>query len=241
MDWTASDERGVAERVAHQRHQCGHDHRDAVDHRPGRRDLHGRRDCHRGRGDRLAEDDHGDADRRPADAAGAGRVADDASPSRPQWAARAQPPRRVSVTNTGSGTLDVTASDDAAWLAVTPASATAPATLTVTPTITGLAAGTYTAHRDRHGDDGRGDRLAQDDPRDADGQSGRSANLVGAWGFDETTGTTAADASGQNNTGTITGATHTRRGQVRRRAELQRHEQLGHRGRREQPRPHRRA
>ena len=36
--------------------------------------------------------------------------------------------KTVSVTNGGSGTLDVTASDDAAWLTVTPASATAPAT-----------------------------------------------------------------------------------------------------------------
>ena len=33
------------------------------------------------------------------------------------------------------------------------------------------------------------------------------ANLAGAWGFDETSGPTTADASGNNNTGTIAGAT----------------------------------
>ena len=31
--------------------------------------------------------------------------------------------------------------------------------------------------------------------------------LVGAWAFDEGAGTTAADSSGNGNTGTITGAT----------------------------------
>ena len=62
-----------------------------------------------------------------------------------RWAARTPPRRPCRSRTRGSGTLDVTASDDAAWLTVTPASATAPATLTVTPSITGLAAGTYTA------------------------------------------------------------------------------------------------
>ncbi|MBN1529109.1 MAG: PQQ-dependent sugar dehydrogenase, partial [Thermoleophilaceae bacterium] len=38
------------------------------------------------------------------------------------------------------------------------------------------------------------------------------ANLAGAWGFDETTGPTTADASGNNNTGTISGATRTTSG-----------------------------
>ena len=39
-----------------------------------------------------------------------------------------------------------------------------------------------------------------------------AANLVGAWGFDETGGTTTADASGRGNTGTISGATRTTAG-----------------------------
>jgi hypothetical protein len=115
--------------------------------------------------------------------------------------------KTVSVTNTGGGTLDVTASDDAAWLTVTPASATAPATLTVTPSITGLAAGTYTATvtvtATTAGATGSPKTVAVTLT-----VSPASTNLVGAWGFDETTGTTAADSSGQNNPGTITGATH---------------------------------
>ena len=40
MDWTASDERGLAERVARERDERGHDHGDAVDHRPDRGHLH---------------------------------------------------------------------------------------------------------------------------------------------------------------------------------------------------------
>jgi hypothetical protein len=120
--------------------------------------------------------------------------------------------KTVSVTNTGGGTLDVTASDDAAWLAVTPASATAPATLTVTPTITGLAAGTYTATvtvtATTAGATGSPKTVAVTLTVSPAG----SANLVGAWGFDETAGSTAADASGQSNTGTITNATHSAAG-----------------------------
>jgi Domain of unknown function (DUF4082)/Concanavalin A-like lectin/glucanases superfamily/Fibronectin type III domain/Viral BACON domain/Bacterial Ig domain len=119
--------------------------------------------------------------------------------------------KTASVTNTGGGTLDVTASDDAAWLAVTPASATAPATLTVTPTITGLAAGTYTATvtvtATTAGATGSPKTIAVTLT-----VSPVATNLVGAWGFDETTGTTAADSSGQNNTGTITNATHSAAG-----------------------------
>jgi hypothetical protein len=37
----------------------------------------------------------------------------------------------------------------------------------------------------------------------------KSAGLVGAWGFNEASGTTVADASGNGNTGTISGATRT--------------------------------
>ena len=55
-------------------------------------------------------------------------------------------PAASSVTNTGTGTLTFTAASDASWLAVTPASGTAPLTLQITPNISGLAAGTYTGH-----------------------------------------------------------------------------------------------
>jgi hypothetical protein len=116
--------------------------------------------------------------------------------------------KTVSVTNTGSGSLDVTASDDASWLAVTPATATAPATLTVTPSITGLAAGTYTATvtvtATTSGATGSPKTIAVTLT-----VSSASANLVGAWGFDDGSGTTATDASGRGNNGTVTGATWT--------------------------------
>ena len=49
----------------------------------------------------------------------------------------------LSITNTGGGTLTWTASSNASWLSVSPASGTAPSTATVSVNITGLAAGTY--------------------------------------------------------------------------------------------------
>ena len=52
--------------------------------------------------------------------------------------------KTTSVTNTGSGTLSFTTSTGTdTWLAASPASGSAPATVTVSPHITGLAAGTY--------------------------------------------------------------------------------------------------
>lgn len=53
--------------------------------------------------------------------------------------------KTVAVSNTGSGTLSFTTSAPAAWLGASPASGTAPATVTVAPHITGLSAGTYDA------------------------------------------------------------------------------------------------
>ncbi len=49
----------------------------------------------------------------------------------------------INITNTGAGTLNWTASDDASWLTVSPTSGTAPSTLTASANISGLAAGTY--------------------------------------------------------------------------------------------------
>ena len=54
--------------------------------------------------------------------------------------------KTLSVANTGGGTLSFTASDDAPWLSVTPASGTAPRDLTVSASVSGLAAGTYTGN-----------------------------------------------------------------------------------------------
>ena len=58
--------------------------------------------------------------------------------------------KTLAVTNTGGGTLSFTASDDAPWLSVTPASGSAPRDLTVAVDAAGLAAGTL--HRPRHGE-----------------------------------------------------------------------------------------
>jgi outer membrane protein assembly factor BamB len=56
-------------------------------------------------------------------------------------------PKTAAITNGGSGTLTFTTSTpgSAPWLAASPASGTAPATVTVAPHITGLTAGTYDA------------------------------------------------------------------------------------------------
>lgn len=51
----------------------------------------------------------------------------------------------LNITNTGVGTLNWTASDNAAWLTVSPGSGTAPAAPAVSINSNGLAAGTYTA------------------------------------------------------------------------------------------------
>jgi hypothetical protein len=49
----------------------------------------------------------------------------------------------LSITNTGGGTLNWTASSNQTWLSVSPTSGTAPSSATVSVDITGLAAGTY--------------------------------------------------------------------------------------------------
>jgi fibronectin type 3 domain-containing protein len=55
-------------------------------------------------------------------------------------------PGVLTVSNTGGGTLTYNAVSDAAWLAVSPASGTAPKTLQVTASVVGLVPGTYTGH-----------------------------------------------------------------------------------------------
>jgi hypothetical protein len=50
----------------------------------------------------------------------------------------------LSVTNGGTGTLSFTSAAGASWLAVSPGSGTAPASVKLSPSISGLAAGTYT-------------------------------------------------------------------------------------------------
>ena len=52
--------------------------------------------------------------------------------------------KTISIANAGGGSMDWTASESASWLSVSPASGTNAGTVTVTPSVTGLSAGTYT-------------------------------------------------------------------------------------------------
>jgi hypothetical protein len=120
--------------------------------------------------------------------------------------------KTATVTNGGSGSLDVSVTDDASWLSVTPATATAPATLSIAPSISGLAAGTYnatvTVTATTAGATGSPKTIAVTLTVAPPASSG----LVGAWGFDETSGGSVSDASGNGNTGTIAGAIRTTAG-----------------------------
>lgn len=49
----------------------------------------------------------------------------------------------INISNTGGGTLNWTATDNASWLTISPANGTAPSILTATANISGLTAGTY--------------------------------------------------------------------------------------------------
>jgi hypothetical protein len=56
------------------------------------------------------------------------------------------PPASVSITNTGAGSLTFTGASDQPWLMLSASSGTAPSTLQVSPSATGLKAGIYTGH-----------------------------------------------------------------------------------------------
>ncbi len=116
--------------------------------------------------------------------------------------------KTLAVTNAGSGALSYSAADDAAWLAVTPASGSAPGTLTVTASPAGLAAGTYTGAVIVTAPGATGS------PRSIPVTftvTAAPTGLVAAYGFDEPSGA-ATDASGSGNTGTVNGATRTASG-----------------------------
>ncbi len=55
-------------------------------------------------------------------------------------------PASVSITNTGGGSLTFTGASDQPWLVLSANSGTAPSTLQVSSSVTGLKAGTYTGH-----------------------------------------------------------------------------------------------
>ena len=119
----------------------------------------------------------------------------------------APPSQPLSVTNTGGGSLAFTVSDDAAWLSASPTSGSANATVNVSANPAGLAAGTYTGtvtvNAGAAGTRTVAVTLAVSAP---------ATGLVGAWGFDESSGASAADASGQGNTGALNGPARTASG-----------------------------
>jgi PKD repeat protein/glucose/arabinose dehydrogenase len=120
--------------------------------------------------------------------------------------------KTLDVTNTGSGTLSFNASDDAAWLSVAPASGNAPQTVAVTASPAGLTAGTYTATVTIAAAGAAGSPKSVPVTFTVTDPPAPSAGLVAAYGFDETSGTTVADASGTGNPGVISGATRTASG-----------------------------
>ena len=97
---------------------------------------------------------------------------------------------------------------------MTPASGTAPGSLSVTTDLTGLAPGTYngTVTVTAAGAGGSPKTVAVTLTVSAPPPPGGAP--VGAWGFDEANGTTAGDASGRGNNGTIAGATRTTAGKI---------------------------
>ena len=138
--------------------------------------------------------------RRPAGAAGAVGDAGDAR-VHGDAAARTRRPRRWRSEH-GLRSAGWTASEDAAWLSVSPASGTNAGTVTVTPSITGLAAGTYTA------------TVPHGDPPGATGSPKTvTVTLTGRrpvqprrrMGLRRHRATTTADGSGSGNTGTLNG------------------------------------
>ena len=117
--------------------------------------------------------------------------------------------KTLSVANTGGGTLNYTTSDNASWLAVTPASGTAPGTLSVSVDTAGLAQGTYNGAVTVTASGAGGSPATIPVTFTVSNLPPPPAGLVGAWGFDESSGTSALDSSGLGNTGTLSGPTRT--------------------------------
>ena len=122
--------------------------------------------------------------------------------------------KAFTVTNAGGGTLEFTASANAPWLSVSPGAGVAPRTVSVTPSTAGLAPGVHTGTVTVTAAGAAGSPKTVDVTFTVTEAPAcpAPAGLVGAWGFDETTGTTAADASPAANDGTISGAARTTAG-----------------------------
>jgi hypothetical protein len=120
-------------------------------------------------------------------------------------------PKTLNIANSGDGSFTYTASETTPWLTVTPASGSAPGSVTVTVNTAGLAAGTYNGSVTITALD------AADSPHEVPVtltvNPARTANgLVGAWAFEETSGDSALDSSGRRNTGTLQGPSRTASG-----------------------------
>ncbi|HEU0025243.1 MAG TPA: LamG-like jellyroll fold domain-containing protein, partial [Thermoleophilaceae bacterium] len=120
----------------------------------------------------------------------------------------------VNVTNTGGGTLSWTASDNQTWLSVSPVSGTAPGTISVSTNTSGLAAGTYTGIVTVTAAGASGSPKTVAVTLTVNTAPPPGTGPVGAWGFDETSGTSVSDASGHGNNGTISGAVRTTAGKA---------------------------
>jgi concanavalin A-like lectin/glucanase superfamily protein/BACON domain-containing protein len=120
--------------------------------------------------------------------------------------------KALDITNAGGGTLSFSATDDAAWLSVTPGSGTAPQSVSVTASPAGLGAGTYTAAVTITAAGASGSPKTVPVTFTVSDPPPPSAGLVAAYGFDEASVTTATDASGAGNPGVISGAARTTAG-----------------------------
>ena len=118
----------------------------------------------------------------------------------------------VNVTNSGGGSLSFTASDDQTWLAVAPTSGSAPSSLSVSTSIAGLTPGSYTGTVTISAAGASGSPKTVGVTLNVNPAPPAGTGPVGAWGFDETSGTGVTDGSGRGNNGTIAGAVRTTAG-----------------------------
>ncbi|HWM07987.1 MAG TPA: PQQ-dependent sugar dehydrogenase, partial [Solirubrobacteraceae bacterium] len=137
------------------------------------------------------------------------------SPSSLSFEGRGAAAKPLTVTSADGSPLSFTVSDDAGWLAVTPAAGAAPRDVSVAVDASALPAGTHRASV-RVQAPGEPTRTVPVTLRLDAGPStdppleSPPAGPVGAWGFDERRGSVARDVSGSGNSGRISGARRTR-------------------------------
>ncbi len=147
------------------------------------------------------------------------------------------PAQNLAIANTGSGTLSFTTSDNAPWLAVSPASGTAPSTASVSVSAAGLTPGTYNGAVTVTAAGANGSPATIPVTLVVSDVPPPTTGLVGAWGFNETTGTTVAGRVGQRQHRHRVGRHAQHRRPVRRRAVVRRRQRLRAGRRRQLARP----